>query len=599
VSADLRPLWQADPFAQHSATQLVQDACNLKVLSYKFALLGVSSEVLGRDKLACRIEAQTALDAFVASFANLRAPWHQCDMGEGHVAPQAQICPPETEAILTEFERMARHICAAFEQGDPPDPAELSDLVRFVAGPLCDANTAILEAANCIALATRTDTEKIALTDLRTGLPNSHALKNELARKDSKGGCDAAVARIHIDMTAFRDAHRGADMTAKDAALKHAATAITSVMTEDDFLARVDRDLFALVLYGAQSEDALERRADVIIEALSAPFVFEGKMHQLRPSIGLSLKDKTDDVDLSRCMTNADLALYHAKTAGRAAFRFFTPFLQTQREQKEKLHAQIRIGMDTQQFEPFFQPQVEGRTGKIVGFESLARWHHPTRGLLAPINFLDAAQDAGLLKELDEYLMARTLASMRRWLDDGLAIPQVSLNLTGSRLLETNLVETMLFAADKSNLASSMIGIEILESAMIDNDSKQMMDNITGLAQAGFKLELDDFGTGHASISNLKNFKVDRIKIDRSFVKDIHLYPELSKITGAMIGLAHALRVDALAEGVETPEERLVLNALGCDHFQGYGISRPMPGSEIPRWFKRTQSKTMLIAARA
>lgn len=194
--------------------------------------------------------------------------------------------------------------------------------------------------------------------------------------------------------------------------------------------------------------------------------------------------------------------------------------------------------------------------------------------------------------------MERTFAAMRGWLNDGLDIPQVSVNLTGSRLLEVDLVETMLFALEQADLKSSMIGIEILESAMIDDNSQQMTDNILALAEVGFKLELDDFGTGHASISNLRNFKVDRIKIDRSFVKDVHLYPELSKITGAMIGLAHSLRVDALAEGVETPEERLVLNALGCDHFQGYGVSRPMPGSEIPAWFKRTQTKKALPPSR-
>ena len=293
-------------------------------------------------------------------------------------------------------------------------------------------------------------------------------------------------------------------------------------------------------------------------------------------------------------MNNADLALYTAKNAGRGTHRFFTPNLRTQYEEKEELQAQIREGLEAGEFVPFFQPQVEGRSGKIVGLESLARWHHPVRGLLTPFHFLDAANDAGVLEQLDRHLLEQTFSAVHEWRSKGLDIPQISINLTAARLLEVDLVESLVFEVDKADLCPSMVGLEILESAMIDNNSRQMIENVGSLSEAGFNVELDDFGTGHASISNLRNFKVDRIKIDRSFVKDVHLYSELAKITSAMIGLAHSLRVDALAEGVETPEERLVLNALGCDHIQGFGVSRPMPGSDIPLWIRKTQKTRKL-----
>ena len=561
-------------------TQLVQDACKLQVLSHKFALLSVSSSTLSRDMLSGQYLAREALQEFLTTRSRLRNSQQSllngCDPDLMKMMTRA--FSRDNEEVFDCFEGMARSICSTLSKGAVPAQNDLSTLVNFVACQLSDANNSILAAAKFIAETAQTDTEKLALTDLLTGLPNRRALEDELVRKETAGPPEGTVAIMHVDLDEFKKINDSMGHAAGDAALKHAAAAMSSTMKGDDFLARVGGDEFALVLYGSNPEEVLGHRADLIIDSISAPFSFDGKRNQIGASIGIATKEKSDGIPLATCMINADMALYHSKNAGRGTFRFFTPFLRTQQTRKDDLQSQIRLGMDTQQFEPFFQPQVEGRTGKIVGLESLARWHHPARGLLVPFHFLDAAQEAGLLEELDEYLMSRTFASLRRWVDDGLMIPQVSINLTGARLLEANLVQSMLSGVDKFNVDSSLIGIEILESAMIDNDSKQMMDNIAALAEAGFKL--------------------DRIKIDRSFVKDIHLYPELSQITGAMIGLAHALRVDALAEGVETPEERLVLNALGCDHFQGYGVSRPMPGSEIPRWFKRTQVKKALPRAR-
>ncbi|SEV93898.1 diguanylate cyclase (GGDEF) domain-containing protein [Cognatiyoonia koreensis] len=546
--------------------------------------------------LASQFRAREALQEFLATRSSLRNSQASllsgCDAALSKMISEA--FSRENEAIYDCFEMIARSICSSLSRGEAPSRADLSELIQLVVCQLSDANNAILAAAQFIADTAQTDTEKLALIDQLTGLPNRRALEDELARRETTGLPEGTAAIMHVDLDLFKKINDTIGHAAGDAALKHATDAMASTLRNDDFLARIGGDEFVLVLYGPSTEEYLALRADQIIENISTAFLFNGKRHRIGASIGIAVKAKADGTSLAKCVINADLALYHAKNAGRGTSRFFTPFLRIQQDQKADLQSQISLGIDTHQFEPFFQPQVEGRTGKLVGLEALARWHHPTRGLLAPFHFLQAAQEAALLEKLDEYLMARTFASMRRWVDDGLNIPQVSINLTGSRLLEENLVDSMLSAIDKSNLSPSMIGIEILESAMIDNESKQIMDSIAGLAEAGFKLELDDFGTGHASISNLKNFKVDRIKIDRSFVKDIHLYPELCKITGAMIGLAHALRVDALAEGVETPEERLVLNALGCDHFQGYGVSRPIPNSEIPRWLRRTQEKKAL-----
>ncbi len=577
-------------------SSLVQEAGALQTASHNFALLSLATSILASGTISSHHHIRQALQDFLAARSRLR----NCD------SDLLSECDPELSGIMTRaftrevediyrcFESMARDLCNLFARGLSPTKAELSELVGFVSHQLQEANKSIASAAKLVADTARTDAEKLAVTDLLTGLPNRRALQDILHQLSVAGSPAHSVAIMHIDLDNFKKINDSLGHAAGDAALKHAARAMVSHMNELDFMARSGGDEFAVVLFGQHDEAALADRAKALIDSISVPFLHDDKKICVAASIGIATSSNSKDVTLDRCMINADLALYTAKHAGRGTYHFFTPYLQTQSQQKEDLHAQILQGLETQQFEPFFQPQVEGRTGKLVGLEALVRWHHPTRGLLVPFHFLDAAHEANVLNRLDEFVMERTFMSFKGWIKLGLDVPQVSINLTGSRLLEVDLVDSLLRAVDQVGLEPSRIGIEILESAMIDDSSRQMLENTQKLVKAGFKLELDDFGTGHASISNLRNFKVDRIKIDRSFVKDIHLYPELSKITGAMIGLAHSLRVDALAEGVETAEERLVLNALGCDHFQGYGVSKPMPGADFPDWFKRTQSKKLL-----
>ena len=495
----------------------------------------------------------------------------------------------ETEKVFACFDSMSRNICKTLLTNEIPDPADLGELVKFVSRELFDTINTVLSAARLVSEMGEKDAERLALTDELTGLPNRRALHELLQRTQVSGWPHDSVAVMHIDLDKFKQINDTLGHAAGDLALGHATMAMSAHIRDEDFLARIGGDEFVMVFFGDMPEETLAERADSLIADISESFVYDGKECNIGASVGIACGKASDGIPLDRYMNNADLALYTAKNAGRGIHRFFTPNLRSQYEEMEELQAHIREGIESGQFEPYFQPQVEGRSGKLIGLEALARWNHPTRGLLTPFHFLDAAASGDLLDQLDQYLMEKAFSQTRTWLDAGLNIPQVSINLTASRLMEVDLVDSLVFSVDAAGLDPERIGIEILESAMIDTNSQQMLANIKNLSRAGFQVELDDFGTGHASISNLRNFKVDRIKIDRSFVKDVHLYSELAKITSAMIGLAHSLRIDALAEGVETPEERLVLNALGCDHIQGFGVSQPMPGSEIAGWVKRTQ----------
>ncbi len=582
--------------AESRLTLLVLEARGLQTLSHKFAMLCLAASVL-----PCR--GSTDITEIRQILRDLSASWSKLRNSEAHLLKgfdpaltkiMSGAFSRETERVFDCFDSMATNIYATLRRDATPDTADLGELVRFVSHELSDTINVVLSTARLVAEMGEKNVEKLALTDELTGLPNRRALRDLLNRIEVSGWPHDHAIVMHIDLDKFKHINDTLGHAAGDMALQHATEAMVQHIRQEDFLARTGGDEFVLLIFEDISDETLAKRAESLIEDISKPFIYQGKECNIGGSVGIARGTKADGIALDSCLNNADLALYTAKNTGRGTYSFFTPKLRTQYEQIEELQSDIREGLQNGQFEPYFQPQVEGRSGKLVGLEALARWHHPTRGLLTPFHFLDAADEAGLLEQLDRLIMEQTFNAMRGWLDRELRIPQISINLTAARLLEVNLVDSLIFAADKADIDPTVIGVEILESVMIDNNSSQMIRNIENLSDAGFMVELDDFGTGHASISNLRNFKVDRIKIDRSFVKDVHLYSELAKITSAMIGLAHSLRIDALAEGVETPEERLVLNALGCDHIQGFGVSRPMPASDIPNWIANTQKARKL-----
>lgn len=578
-------------FPEAELGHLVQEAQDLKALSYKFAMLSVAAGTLPGGGKEQAFKVRHALQ-------DLLTAWRKLQNSDVHFLKGADTLlkkivsnafSQERKSVFTCFEDMAWNICSKLSRDDETDPAEFGELVRFVSNELSETINGVVLAAQQAAEVGRADVEKQARTDYLTGLPNRRALYEFFQEFEASTWPHNHVALVHIDLDKFKQINDTLGHAAGDKALKHIAAGLSSVVENSGFLARVGGDEFVLVFFGELSEARLAKFAERLISEVFTPFSYLGKEQPIHGSIGIASGQKSEGLTFDRYMNNADLALYAAKTDGPGKCRFFASDLRTKLDEFEELQRQIREGLKADEFEPFFQPQVEGRSGKLVGIEALARWHHPSRGVLTPFHFLGAAQEGGLLDDMDHRLMEQTFTAMRDWLQNGLEIPQISINLTASRLLNINLVDTLIYAADKADLDPARVGLEILESVMIDNQSPRMIENIRRLSDAGFKVELDDFGTGHASISNLKNFKVDRIKIDRSFVKDIHLYSDLAKITSAMIGLAHSLRVDALAEGVETPEERLVLNALGCDHIQGFGVAHPMPRQKIPDWIKKTQ----------
>lgn len=572
-------------------TRLVMEAQTLHLHCHKLALLCLAAGCSPEEAVERAIEIDKMRCALRDSLHKLRATegFFLRASDPSLIKMMKNALSGRTERVFADFDAQLATLSAQFGSGKSADHGRLQAVMQALTGDVTKTIDHIILVAQDIAEIGGADAAKLALTDDLTGLPNRRALNELVAHADSTDWPHDKVVVLQIDLDRLKQINDTLGHAAGDAALIHAAQAMRANAGPEDFLARVSGDEFILIYFDNVSEREIASRAERLIEHMSLPFIFRGKKCNVSCSIGVATGDKTEDARLESHVTRADLALYSAKNAGRGRFRMFTPGLRTHFEEQERLKVQIRDGLEAGEFESYFQPQVEGRSGRLVGVEALARWNHPKRGLLVPEHFLKAVADSGFRDQLDRYLMRQTLREMRGWLNMGLAIPQVSINLTATRLIEVDLVEALVIEADMAGLATNMVGLEILESVMIDSNSRQMIENVHSLSEAGFKVELDDFGTGHASISNLRNFKVDRIKIDRSFVHDVHLHSELAKILAAMIGLAHSLRVDALAEGVETPEERLVLNALGVDHIQGFGVARPMTAAAIADWVRKTQ----------
>ncbi|MEM6897275.1 MAG: EAL domain-containing protein, partial [Pseudomonadota bacterium] len=252
---------------------------------------------------------------------------------------------------------------------------------------------------------------------------------------------------------------------------------------------------------------------------------------------------------------------------------------------------EVASALDSGDIHPWFQPQVSTDTGRVTGFEALARWKHAHRGLVSPAEFLPAIEQAGMMERLGEAMLYHALTALKSWDDAGVRVPTVGVNFSPDELRNPKLVDKVQWELDRFEIAPSRLNIEVLESVVANSEDDVVTRNIAGLAELGCMIDLDDFGTGHASISSIRRFSVSRIKIDRSFVMKVDEDPEQQRMLAAILMMAERLGLETLAEGVETIGEHAVLAQLGCGHVQGYGLARPMPFEDTLPWMERHKEK--------
>jgi diguanylate cyclase (GGDEF)-like protein len=430
------------------------------------------------------------------------------------------------------------------------------------------------------------------LRDALTGLPLRDGLVAAIDRSLAAARRDSVIGVFVLELDGFRELEQRHDRTTVERLMGITARRLRSVLRETDLVCRLDGAGFGVALAPSRRLD-LEpavQLAGRLQRAISEPISISGMNFYLSAAIGFSLSTRHRSPTAEDIVQGASLAMIEAQRSGPAGIRSYSDGMRARVASRSILATEVAEAFDRGEITAYFQPQVSTRTGEVTGFEALARWHHPLRGLIPPVEFLPALAQAGRMDRLGETMVREGLAALRHWDGLGLRIPRVGVNFSNAELADPGLVDRIGWELDRHDLTPDRLVIEVLESVVANRAEDVVMRNLAGLARLGCCLDLDDFGTGHASITSIRRFSIERIKIDRSFVTRIDDDPEQQKMVGAILTMAERLGLDTLAEGVETEGERAMLARLGCGHIQGFGIARPMPLSETADWI-RAQSR--------
>ena len=325
--------------------------------------------------------------------------------------------------------------------------------------------------------------------------------------------------------------------------------------------------------------------------AAEEPLSIDGVTVYIAVSVGFCQLARAPGGSSADWLQAAATALREARRHGPSAIRAFTEQMRISAQARVDLCDDVSKALEDGYIQPWFQPQISTDTGQISGFEALARWNHPDRGLISPAEFLPAVAQAGQLERLAEVMIYHAFAALKAWDSAALNIPQIGVNFAGPELSNPKLIDKLKWEFDRFDLTPNRLAVEVLETVVASADDDVITCNINALGDLGCRIDLDDFGTGHASIASIRRFSVSRIKIDRSFVMKADRDPEQQRMISAILTMAERLQLETLAEGVETVGEHVLLAQLGCDHVQGYGIGRPMPFEQTMDWISRHAHK--------
>ncbi|EXX91674.1 hypothetical protein BG53_08750 [Paenibacillus darwinianus] len=419
----------------------------------------------------------------------------------------------------------------------------------------------------------------MAYYDDMTGLPNRRMFMmhlTEAVNRPFEGGRKLAVLYLDVDRFKLVNDSFGRDFG--DMLLLQMAERLTRGLSEQDLAARMEGDEFAII-YGsvASDEEALDR-ARGLLAMLEEPFELQGYPFHLGASIGIATHAE-GAADPNVIVKKADIALGTVKENGRNDCMLYTGELDNSSLEKLTMQHEMRQALNRNEFVLYYQPQYHIATGKVVGLEALVRWRHPERGMIPPTQFIPIAEESGLIVQLGEWVLAEACRQNKAWQDAGLPAVPVSVNLSMRQFLQQNLPDKVASILHQSGLRSEYLDLEITESMTMD--VQHATTCLVELTKLGVCISIDDFGTGYSSFHYLKNFPINRLKIDRSFVRDIQQDPNDAAIVAAIIAMAHNLNLQVIAEGVETEGQVEFLRKHACDEMQGYLWSPPVPGGQV------------------
>jgi diguanylate cyclase (GGDEF)-like protein len=411
-----------------------------------------------------------------------------------------------------------------------------------------------------------------ALTNLANRVLFRERLEKALASAKLQ---NASIAVLCLDLDRFKDVNDSLGHEIGDALLKLVSDRLRSCVREGDVVARLGGDEFAVLQVSINEPHDSASLASRIINSVGLPYEIEGQEIVIGTSVGIAL-DVEMQLSPDQLLKHADLALYRAKSDRRGTYRFFEPEMDAELQARRILEADLRKALVAQEFELYYQPQINIRKNEIIGFEALLRWRHPERGMVSPAEFIPVAEDIGLISPLGEWVVERACAEAANW-PRGI---KVAVNLSPVQFRSRALVESVDRALTLSRLDPSRLELEITESVLLqDNDTT--LQTLHQLRELGVCIAMDDFGTGYSSLSYLRSFPFDKIKIDQSFVRELTSRADCLAIVQSITRLGTSLGMITTAEGVETDEQYLHLRAAGCTEVQGYLFGRPQPADEL------------------
>lgn len=415
----------------------------------------------------------------------------------------------------------------------------------------------------------------MAWHDSLTGLANRNLLSErldealKLARRLEK-----KVAVMILDLDKFKPVNDLHGHATGDKLLKVVAERLIKCAREVDTVARLGSDEFAIVFTNIEDDANIITIADRIIHSIQQPVEIDGNVIQIGTSIGISFFPGDSDTP-TELIRMADVALYQAKEDGRRVFRLYDPQMDAETKVQKQIEMDLNKALENDELLLHYQPQFDATTGEMVGTEALIRWLHPENGMISPYNFIPIAELCGLMIPIGQWVLNTACIAAKGWQDQGLPKIRICVNISARQFHADNFVETIEHAIKLSNLNPKWLELEITEGMVIKN-AESVITKLQGLKALGVYLSIDDFGTGYSSLAYLKRFPVNKLKIDQSFIRNIHEDQDDAAITDAVIRLGHSLGLTVVGEGVETEEHVKILQEKGCDVFQGYHFCRPI-----------------------
>jgi diguanylate cyclase (GGDEF)-like protein len=424
--------------------------------------------------------------------------------------------------------------------------------------------------------------------DYLTGLPNRSHLATylpEALARTARGGRRLAV--LFLDLDRFRCINDSCGHDIGDQLLRAVARRLRTLLHRVDLVARIGGDEFAVILEDVIDEEEVNAAAAGILAALAEPFVVKTRSLVISASIGVSLFPR-DGANVRGLLRHADAALYHAKDRGRNNCQVFRPAMGRRLRWRATVESRLRQAIQEQQFEVFYQPIVDIRSFKVAALEALLRWKDPLHGWISPEVFIDIAEETGLIIPIGEFVLDRVLRDIARWRESGCQPVPVAINVSAVQLQRGDFCRRVVDAVQAAGIDPSMLQVELTERALFerreDCHGEAGEDAVTRLRDLGIHVSIDDFGTGYSSLSYLKNWRVDSLKIDRTFVRDLATDPSDLAITAAICAMARCLDIPVVSEGVEDWRQLQKLRELGSTFAQGYLFSKPVPAEQCTRY---------------